>query len=100
MGDLMGAVLEIILEGSIEAAGDRRVPLPVRILLAGVLAAAVLGLSALLLLAGMDTGNMGLCALGAVFLLAAAVFCLSKARKLRRERRGRESAGDPPPRKK
>ena len=57
MDDLLDLVLGILFEGALEPAGSRRVPLPVRVAIAAVLAflaAVLLGLAALLLLAGAD----------------------------------------------
>ena len=69
MDSLLELVLEIVVEGAIGAAGSRQVPLPVRLVLGGLLLALLLGLSGLLVWVGLDTGRWFLVALGIAILL-------------------------------
>lgn len=69
MNSLLELVLEIVMEGAIGAAGSRQVPLPVRLVLGGLLLALLLGLSGLLVWVGLDTGRWLLAALGIAILL-------------------------------
>lgn len=70
LDDIIEVVLELVLDGAIEAAGSKKVPMPIRILLGGIILAFALGLIGLLFCAGMDSGNTGLMILAAVLLLA------------------------------
>ena len=69
MDSLLELVLEIVVEGAIGAAGSRQVPLPVRLVLGGLLLALLVGLSGLLVWVGLDTGRWFLVALGIAILL-------------------------------
>jgi uncharacterized membrane protein YqjE len=69
MNSLLELVLEIVMEGAIGAAGSRQVPLPVRLVLGGLLLALLLGLSGLLVWVGLDTGRWFLAALGIAMFL-------------------------------
>ena len=62
-----------------------RVPLWARILLGAVLLALCLGLSGLLMAAGIGTGRWGLTVLGALFLAGAAVLTVHKLRRRKRK---------------
>ena len=84
MDDLLEFLLDILVDGAINAAEDRRVPLWVRILLGAVLLVLFLGVSGLLMAAGIGTGRWGLTVLGALFLVFTAGMT---ARKLRRRKR-------------
>lgn len=87
MDDLLELVLEIVLEGAIEAAGSRRVPLPVRIGLALLVAAFFGGIVGLLLWVGIDTRNWPLTALGAGLGAICVVGLWAKIRQFRRRPR-------------
>lgn len=87
MDDLLELVLEIVLEGAIEAAGSRRVPLPARIGLAALLAAFFGGIVGLLLWVGIDTRNWPLAALGAGLGAVCVVGLWAKIRQFRRRPR-------------
>ena len=103
MDDLMELILEVLVEGGAAAMGSRRVPLPVRVAIGAVLAflaAVLLGLAALLLLAGADGGSPGLCAMGAGMILLLALFCGGRVRRFRSRRRARDAAADRAPREK
>ena len=84
MDGLLEFLLDILVDGAIHAAEDRRVPLWVRILLGAVLLAFFLGISGLLMAAGISRGSWGLVALGVLFLGFTAGMA---ARKLRRRKR-------------
>ena len=85
MDDLLEFLLDILVDGAIHAAGDRRVPLWVRILLGAVLLAFFLGLSGLLMAAGFSTGSWGLVALGVLFLGFTAGMAAHKLRRRKRK---------------
>ena len=84
MDDFLELLLEIIVDGAMGAAEDRRVPLWVRILLTAVLLALFLGISGLLLAAGIGTGRWGLIVLGALFLACTAGMAVHKLRQRRK----------------
>lgn len=66
--DIIEVVLELILDGAIEAAGSKKVPMPIRILAAGIVLVFALGLICLLFWVGLDSGSTGLMILAAVLL--------------------------------
>ena len=84
MDDFLEFLLDIIVDGAIDAAEDRRVPLWVRILLTAVLLALLLGVSGLLIAAGIGTGRWGLIVLGALFLAGTAGMAVHKLRQRRK----------------
>ena len=84
MDDFLELLLEIIVDGAMGAAEDRRVPLWVRILLGAVLLALFLGISGLLIAAGIGTGRWGLIVLGALFLTGTAGMAVHKLRQRRK----------------
>lgn len=65
MDDLLDLVLGILFEGALEAAGSRRVPLPVRVALWVVVLAFMAGIVGLVAWVGVETGRPGLLALSA-----------------------------------
>lgn len=85
MDDLLDILLSIIVDGAVVAVEDKRTPLWVRILLAAALLIFFLGLSGLLIGAGLGTGNLPLTALGVLFLLGSAVLVVHKLRKRKRK---------------
>lgn len=86
LDDLVELILEIILEGAVEAAGSRRVPLPVRILLACLLVLLFGGIAGLLIWVGIGSGNWGLTVLGVVFLAGFAVFTYARVKRIQKRR--------------
>ena len=84
MDDFLELLLEIIVDGAMGAAEDRRVPLWARILLGAVLLALFLGISGLLIAADIGTGSWGLIVLGALFLACTAGMAVHKLRQRRK----------------
>ena len=84
MGGLVGFVVGIVLDGAIEAAGSRRVPLPVRTGLAALLLLFFGGIVGLVLWVGIDTRNWPLAALGAVLGVLCVFWLVYKVRQFRR----------------
>ena len=85
MDDFLELLLDILVDGAMDAAGSPRVPLWARILLGAVLLAFFLGLSGLLMAAGIGTGSWGLTVLGALFLAGTAGMAAHKLRQRRKE---------------
>ena len=65
MDDLLDLVLGILFEGALEAAGSRRVPLPVRVALWVVVLAFMAGIVGLVAWVGVETWRPGLLVLSA-----------------------------------
>ena len=84
MDDFLEFLLDIIVDGAMDAAEDRHVPLWARILLGAVLLALFLGISGLLMAAGIGTGSWGLTVLGVVFLACTAGMVLHKLHRRRK----------------
>lgn len=84
MDALVEFVLEIVLEGVIETAGSRKVPLPVRLGLAALLILFFGGIVGLVLWVGIDTRNWPLVALGAVLGILCAFWLGYRIRQFRR----------------
>lgn len=84
MDALVEFVLEIVLEGVIETAGSRKVPLPVRLGLAALLILFFGGIVGLVLWVGIDTRNWPLVALGAVLGALCVFWLVYKVRQFRR----------------
>ena len=81
--DLIELVLELVLDGMIEAAGSKRVPMPIRIALAAILAVLVLGLFGLLLWVGIGSGSVLLIVIDVVLLIACVAWGGFKVKRFR-----------------
>lgn len=60
LDDIIEVVLELVLDGAIEAAGSKKVPMPIRILAAGIVLVIALGLIGLLFWVGVDSNSTAL----------------------------------------
>jgi len=81
LDDFIELILELILDGVIEAAGSKRVPMPVRIILASMILALVFGVCGLLVYIGVDIGNAGLIVLGTAIIVVFIILAIVKIRK-------------------
>lgn len=84
MDDLMEIVLEILVEGALEASGSKRVPLPARIALGAALVLFFYGTAGAVLWCGLDTGNIPLALLGALLFAGFTAIAAVKIRAFRR----------------
>ena len=85
LDDFIELILELILDGAIEAAGSKRVPMPVRILLAAMIMALVFSVCGLFIYIGVDTGNAGLTVLGTAIVVVFIVLAIVKIRKYKKQ---------------
>ena len=85
LDDIIEVVLELVLDGAIEAAGSKKIPMPVRILAAGIILVFALGLIGLLFWVGMDSGSTGLMILAAVLLVIFGGWVIFSARRHNRK---------------
>lgn len=69
LDDIIEVVLELVLDGAIEAAGSKKVPMPIRILAAGIVLVIALGLIGPLFWVGVDSNSTGLVTLAVVLLV-------------------------------
>lgn len=76
-------ILDIILEGAIEAAGSKKVPLPVRVILAGMIILLSLGVVALVFWIGISRKSTILIFIAAAMLIGFAYLCFSKVRQFK-----------------
>ena len=81
LDDFIELILELILDGAIEAAGSKKVPMPVRIILASMILALVFGVCGLLVYIGVDIGNAGLIVLGTAIIVVFIILAIVKIRK-------------------
>lgn len=81
MDDILELLLDILFDGTLHAVESKKVPLLIRVLLGLVLAAIVLGISGLLIAAGVNSGNIAITILGIAFLCAALIYAYWKWRK-------------------
>ena len=81
LDDIIEIVLELILDGMIEAIGSNKVPMPIRIGLVVLLAAIVVGVCGLLLYVGISSGSLLLIIISVVLLVAAAIWVCSKVKR-------------------
>lgn len=86
MDDLLELVLEIILEGAAAATDSKRVPLPVRILLAALMILFFGGIAGLLIWTGIGSGNGMLAVLGGLLLVWVAGAVLARIKRIRKRR--------------
>lgn len=85
MDMILEVILEIVLEGSFELSTDRKVPLPVRILLAVILIALYLGFCGLLLYLGIRESEPVVIAIAVFVFLMCAGAVMWKYRQMKRE---------------
>lgn len=81
LDDIIEVVLELILDGMVEAAGSKKVPMPVRIVLTAVLGLLALALFGLLLWVGISSGSALLIVLDVVLLAACTGWVCLKVKK-------------------
>ena len=86
MDDLVEIFLEIVLEGVIEAAGSKKVPVPARILLAGVTVLLALGLLGFLFWTGVREQSLPVMLAAGALLVGLVLLFWQKVRKFRRRR--------------
>ena len=79
LDDLLEWVLGVILEGASEAAGSQRFPMPVRVLLAGILLVFYFGIAGLLFGVGIVSESTGLVILGTTFSSALQFYAPTKS---------------------
>ena len=84
MEALLELVLEIILEGAVEATASQKVPLPVRIGLGFLLGAFFIGVFGLIFWVGLSTGQWPLMLLGMALLAGFGAWVWAKSREIRR----------------
>lgn len=84
MDYILEIILEILVDGALAGAVDKKVPLPLRILLGLILLGLFGGTIGLLCWVGIDTGKWQLTGLG-LFLLACCIFWVRTVWKSRRK---------------
>ena len=86
MDDVIELVLELILDGMVEAAGSKHVPLPIRIILTTLLAIFVLGVFGLLLWIGIQNKSVLMIIIVAALLIACIIGIYFKVKKYRNKK--------------
>lgn len=86
MDDVIELVLELILDGMVEAAGSKRVPLPIRIALTTLLAIFVLGVFGLLLWIGIQNKSVLMVSLAVALLMGCIIGIYFKVKKYRNKK--------------
>ena len=86
LDDILEFLVELILDGMVEAAGDKQVPKPIRIALSVILAVVFLGFFGLLLWIGISNESVLMVVLSVVLLVAAVIGIYCKVKKLRRKK--------------
>ena len=81
LDDIIEVVLELILDGMVETASSKKVPMPIRIALAAILGLLVLTLFGLLLWVGISSGSALLIVLAVVLLAACIAWVFFKVKK-------------------
>jgi len=81
LDDIIEVVLELILDGMVETASSKKVPMPIRIALATILGLLVLALFGLLLWVGISSGSALLIVLAVVLLAACIAWVFFKVKK-------------------
>lgn len=84
MFHIIEIILEFIFLGTIDAMSSKRIPLILRVLVATVLLALYLGLFALLLVIGINTGSAPLVVIAFVVLLLIAVLVIPKIKQIKK----------------
>jgi len=85
MFHIIEIILEFIFLGTIDAMSSKRIPLILRVLVATVLLALYLGLFALLLVVGINTGSATLIVIAFVVLLLIAVLVIPKIKQIKKQ---------------
>lgn len=78
-------ILDIVWEGAMEAAGSKKVPMPVRIILASVILIFMLCMVALVLWIGVSNQSVILTLIAIAMLVGFAYLCFSKVRQFKRK---------------
>jgi len=85
LDDIIELILEIVLDGMVEIAGSKKVPLPIRIALGAVLALLVLGLFGLLLYSGIQSGSVILIVISVLLMVATVIWVACKIGSFKRK---------------
>lgn len=80
LDDILELILEIVLDGVIEAAGNEKVPKKIRIILAAVTFPFVFGICGLLIYVGIRTEEFLLIIIGTVLLMGFMIMVAQKYR--------------------
>jgi len=86
LDDILEFLIELILDGMVEAAGDKQVPKPVRVVLSVILAVVFLGFFGLLLWIGISNESVLMVVLSVALLIAAVIGIRYKVKKLRHKK--------------
>lgn len=86
LDDILEFLFELILDGMVEAAGDKQVPKPVQVVLAVILALFFIGLFGLLIWVGISNESVLMVVLSVALLVAAVIGIRYKVKKLRRKK--------------
>ena len=86
MDDLLEILFEFVLDGMMEAAGDKQVPKAVRVVLSVILAVVFLGFFGLLIWVGIRNESVLMMILSVVLLTAAVIGICYKVKKIRRKK--------------
>lgn len=77
MADIIEMILTVVLDGAIDAAGAKRLPLTVRIIIVAIIAVFVLGVCGLLLVTGINTKSAVLILLALIVFISFAFILIS-----------------------
>lgn len=91
LDDIIEIILDIILEGMTEAAGSKKVPVPIRIALGAILAMFVIVLFVLFLIAGISNGSTVLIVLSIVLMAALVIWVAFKVGSFQKHNRSEGS---------
>lgn len=80
---MLDIILEIILNGAIEAVGSKKVPIAFRVTLALILLVFIYGVCGLLIYVGVEASNVALDALGVLLIVVFTVLIILKVKKLK-----------------
>lgn len=87
LDDIIEILLEIVLDGALEAVGSQKVPMPVRILLGGLILGLALAVVGLIAWTGISNGSILLVIIAAVLLVGMTILTIRKRKKFKKEQK-------------
>ena len=86
LDDVIEILLDIVLDGAMEAANSPKVPMPIRIILGGLILVAALAVIGLIAWVGIDSESTVLVIFAAVLLIGMTILMIRKIKKYQREK--------------
>ena len=87
LDDIIEILLELVLDGAMEAVDSPKVPMPLRIFLGGLVLGVALSLVGLIAWVGISSGSILIMLIAAALLVGVTILVVRKVKKFKKERK-------------